>query len=404
MYIDQTVRIPYPLPENLRTIILELEESDKNTPELYLDIADELSINAKNAYAAGAISKKTQKLLEKKYISRALRIASAEDICMTKIYDFSKLPVSDRNGSYGGNSGDKEGVILDGRYWLLKYPKSTKTFSNVGSLSYTTSPLSEYIGSHIYEILGYDVHKTLLGIRNEQVVVACQDMCDSAHRLIEFRQLKNTYNRKLSEELDTTLQSTEDNHFVNLRELQIHLEYNPELQNVEGLKDRFWDCIIIDGFINNNDRNSGNWGLLRSKMDRLLAPVYDNGNAFSPNIPESRIRRKLDDIKMLRNGALHGKTAYSLDGERNALFSELLDANIPELNEALLRVVPKIREKEGDCIALIDGIPEMAYGYQIISPERKEEYQTELQIRLDELLLPALEREKQKEQDEEIER
>ena len=33
-------------------------------------------------------------------------------------------------------------------------------------LSYMTAPLSEYIGSHIYEILGIDVHQTILGIRN----------------------------------------------------------------------------------------------------------------------------------------------------------------------------------------------------------------------------------------------
>ena len=29
-----------------------------------------------------------------------------------KIYDFNGLKISDRNGSYGGNSGDKEGVFI----------------------------------------------------------------------------------------------------------------------------------------------------------------------------------------------------------------------------------------------------------------------------------------------------
>ena len=51
--------------------------------------------------------------------------------------------------------------------------------NRVTGISYVTSPLSEYIGSHIYEILGYDVHKTILGICNDgkrnKVVCACKD-------------------------------------------------------------------------------------------------------------------------------------------------------------------------------------------------------------------------------------
>lgn len=45
---------------------------------------------------------------------------------------------------------------------MVKYPKSTKLM-NVDGMSYTTSPLSEYIGSQIYKILGYDVHETIQG-------------------------------------------------------------------------------------------------------------------------------------------------------------------------------------------------------------------------------------------------
>jgi len=42
-------------------------------------------------------------------------------------------------------------------------------------ISYTTSPLSEYLGSKIYEALGIPVHETVLGIRKNKVVVACRD-------------------------------------------------------------------------------------------------------------------------------------------------------------------------------------------------------------------------------------
>ena len=50
--------------------------------------------------------------------------------------------------------------------------------------------------------------------------------------------------------------------------------------NISGIKDRFWDCVIIDGFINNSDRNNGNWGILRSESGDVLSPIYDNGASF----------------------------------------------------------------------------------------------------------------------------
>jgi len=37
------------------------------------------------------------------------------------------------------------------------------------------TPLSEFLGSHIYAILGYPVHETLLGYRKGKIVVACKD-------------------------------------------------------------------------------------------------------------------------------------------------------------------------------------------------------------------------------------
>ena len=49
----------------------------------------------------------------------------------------------------------------------------------VDALSYVTSPLSEFIGSKIYKILGYTVHETLLGIcfdgKRNKIVCACKD-------------------------------------------------------------------------------------------------------------------------------------------------------------------------------------------------------------------------------------
>ena len=94
-----------------------------------------------------------------------------------EIYDFNNVELSCR--MYGGLSGSKLGIILDNEYWILKFPKNTKYFDNV-DISYTTSPLSEYLGSHIYESIGIDVHKTILGFKDKKLVVACRDFKQKA--------------------------------------------------------------------------------------------------------------------------------------------------------------------------------------------------------------------------------
>lgn len=309
-----------------------------------------------------------------------------------ELYNLDKCALSDRNGTYGGNSGDKEGILIGDEHWIIKYPKKAKKLQDVKDMSYTSSPVSEYIGSHVYEILGYPVHRTVLGIRNNHVVVACKDLCDDSHRLIEFRQLKNTYNKTLNEKLDMSMTSSGSEHFVNLEEIMIHLKYNPSLQNVRGLKERFWDCVVIDGLINNNDRNNGNWGILRGKDGDTISPVFDNGASFSPNVPEPKILNKLKSSEALEQGACGIITAYSIDGERNAMFREIIELDIPELKESVRRIIPVVKEHIPEINSMIDEIPESVGNFSVISADRKSVYKKEFLVRLENILEPSFER------------
>lgn len=111
---------------------------------------------------------------------------------MIDIIDFDACQTNERNGTYGGQAGSKEGITYNGDYWMIIYPKSTKGM-RTDKISYTTSPLSEFIGSHIYDILGFDVHETFLGKRNGKIVVACKDFCEREGSLRKIRALKNVY-------------------------------------------------------------------------------------------------------------------------------------------------------------------------------------------------------------------
>lgn len=151
------------------------------------------------------------------------------------IIDFSFCPLSSRNLEYGGRAGEKKGIVFEGANWILKFPKNTNGMNNIKGLSYVTSPLSEFIGSHIYEILGYDVHKTKLGVcfdgKRTKVVCACRDFIDDSENemLIPYTALRNDTNPLIMAKRDSSSFSAS-----NINEIVFQLEHNTVLGTIPG--------------------------------------------------------------------------------------------------------------------------------------------------------------------------
>lgn len=263
--------------------------------------------------------------------------------------------------------------------------------SKAQEMSYTTAPLSEYIGSHVYKILGFEVHDTVLGIKKEKTVVACKDFCEVRGGLSEIRTIKNAYNSEHSEELEVQNESKSGDR-VNLPELMLHLNENRRLKNVPGLKDHFWDMVIVDILIDNNDRNNGNWGLVFNGEVYKIAPVYDNGNAFANKTSDDKIRKHISDPEKMEKVILGAAmTAYDLDGHMlNS--TRILQLDYPELKAALCRNVPEIGKRLEEIMMMIDDIPETFKCISICSDARKRFYKAGLRIRFEKILLPAYQR------------
>lgn len=62
---------------------------------------------------------------------------------------------------YGGKTSNKKSIYDENNVWILKFPQNIKSKETI-AMSYTTSPVSEYIGSHIYQSMGFPVHETKL--------------------------------------------------------------------------------------------------------------------------------------------------------------------------------------------------------------------------------------------------
>ncbi len=69
--------------------------------------------------------------------------------------DFTNCEL-DKFKVYGGANGSKRGILYNGESYMLKFPAETKI--NKG-ISYSNSTVSEYIGCHIYNLLGIPVKK-----------------------------------------------------------------------------------------------------------------------------------------------------------------------------------------------------------------------------------------------------
>ena len=208
------------------------------------------------------------------------------------INNFDNLLTNNRK--YGGMAGQKLGVVLDNENWILKFPKSTRNFQKI-EISYTTMPLSEFLGSHIYNLIGVEAHETKLGIKDGKLVVACKDFLNKNEKLYEFREIKNEYVNGLEEELDSITSSSGNG--TDLNEIITILNKNKTFIDNPLLRDRFWDMFVIDAFIGNNDRNNGNWGIILDELSNeiKIAPVYDNGSSFSNTMNEERMEELLNN-------------------------------------------------------------------------------------------------------------
>ena len=297
-----------------------------------------------------------------------------------KIIDLERCQYSSRHGRYGGNAGSKDGILINNEPWIVKYPKSTIGMKGNNLPSYTTAPLSEYIGSHIYEKLGIPVHETALGIRKGKLVVACKDFQKVLGDLAEVRQLKNSILE------DDNINTSITGDAVILEELYYHFDNNV-LMNREDLKNQFYTMMIIDILINNNDRNNGNWGLLYNNDSNAydLAPVYDNGNAFYNKADDKKLLNILnnDNADMLKGS----RTIYQLNGI-NLSVKALLNLNDNRLKDNLINNMPIIINKMPEIIDFINNIPEQYEGIKVMSKIMKEAYINNLNIMKQEVLYP----------------
>lgn len=308
---------------------------------------------------------------------------------MVAILDLRSSPKSGL--FYSGNDCCKEGVLIDGEPWIAKYPRTTRDLKGKHLPSYTSSPVSEYIGSHVYASLGIPTQVTELGYRCGKVVCACKDFTYPGMRLFEFKEIKNA----LSDEDEGFSVAPSDGESVYLNDVLTAIETSDLLKDIPGVKERFWDMFVVDAFLKNPDRNNGNWGvLMTAPLQYELAPVYDLGSSLFSKRSASLAEKRLEVMDNVEQDAFGTNiSCYKLalpEGGSEAIhpFSYMKLTHNPDLSAAIKRFAETVDFNEIDRI--IDEVPNEAFGVVLITDAVKRSHKELLRYRFEKGIVPLL--------------
>ena len=263
--------------------------------------------------------------------------------------DFTHLPT--RKKAYGGANGSKLSVVYNGELYMLKLPMHASKNPN---LSYTNSCTSEYLGCHIFNMLGVKAQETLLGIYEYhgkvRTVVACKDFTSPGVVIMDFASVKNQiidsasngYGTELSDILDTIEKQT--------------------AVDPKELKEHFWNMFVIDAFIGNWDRHNGNWGFLyNQETDHMeIAPIFDCGSSLFPQIDDEIIKKVLSSKAEIKARVYDMPTSAILIGGKRANYYKVITSlQYGDCTEAVKRILPRI--DLGKINELIDSVEQLTY-------------------------------------------
>ena len=241
--------------------------------------------------------------------------------------DFSRYPLS---GKYYGGTERKLGILIKGIPYMLKFQKKT-------AFGDRNNHISEYIGSHIFEHLGFEVQETILGTYKGEYVVACRDFNNGDIQFVPFNDVG-----------ESSLDQDKEEYQYEYDDIVQMLKDNAKLTNVKQSINFFWRMYIVDALLGNFDRHGGNWGFVKEKEKYRIAPVFDNGSCLFPNlINEKDMINIINSEEETENRIFNYPTSQiKLHGKKSSYYKIISSLEFYECCEALDYIYKKINMKE----------------------------------------------------------
>lgn len=224
--------------------------------------------------------------------------------------------------------------------------------------------MSEYVGSNIFRLVGFETQETLLvkykfnGV--EKTVCACLDFTNDENELYEFESIALSANpdKKIGTELEDILE----------------ILRNSKLFDYNSIQEKFWNMFIIDSIIGNTDRHNGNWGFLVNKKTKKIefSPIYDCGSCLNPMLEDSDIEKM--NVEDFKNIVLNCYSCLKENNKKINYMTFIKSRKNNECNEALKRMFNKID---------IETIDSFINDISCISDVRKDFYKKIISMRYD---------------------
>lgn len=239
------------------------------------------------------------------------------------IMDFSRYPISNR--FYGGSE-KKIGIVISGQAYMLKFQKIT-------AFGKRNNHISEFIGSHVFSMLGFPTQETHLGMYKGEQVVACKDFIEPGIQFVPFNDVG-----------ESTLDQGKERYQYSYEDIMQMLKDNTKLTQGKQTIEAFWEIFIIDSLLGNSDRHGSNWGFLKTDNKYQLAPVFDNGACLFPSMTDEH-----EMLKVIASKAETEKRVFSfptsqikLNGQKSSYFEVIHSCLYLECNNALEAVYNRL--------------------------------------------------------------
>ena len=249
-----------------------------------------------------------------------------------ELINFTNLP--HRKKSYGGANGNKLSIVVNNELYMLKLPSHAIKNPN---MSYANSCVSEYLGCHIFNLLGVEAQKTILGYYEynniKRIAVCCMDFEKYGFKLIDFASVKNQI-----------IDSKSNGYGTDIDDILETIEKQTLIDPII-LKEHFFNVFVIDAFIGNWDRHNGNWGFLyNQETDSIkIAPIFDCGSCLFPQMDELLIERVLNNNSEF-NARIYDYPTSSIlkNGKRINYYNFINSHEYKECDKAINRLKSKV--------------------------------------------------------------
>lgn len=277
------------------------------------------------------------------------------------VKDYSRYP--DGNRYYSGAE-RKKSILINEKPYLVKFQKNSREglrFNHV----------SEYLGSHIFALLGIETQETFLGTYKGENVVVIQDFLGEDEVFVPFNGVG-----------DSSLEQDKEKYQYSYEDIIEMLQDNVKLTDAPQTIDLFWDMFIIDALIANFDRHGSNWGFIKKDNKYRLSPIFDNGSSLFPQLnADEKIEAVLENQEEIDMRIYKFPTSQvKYKGKKSSYYEIISSLAFEECNNALVRIVERIN---------LDKINKLIDSVENISKKHKEFYKTILEQRYEKILLKS---------------